>query len=222
MVLIRRLFPRDRAKGVSLFFDDLLDAKVRVFNPRYAEAKGALLGKFRHLHTDIYGSREFVEHLRNRGKFFDHEESRERDLILIDYKNPDNNVFEVTEEFAFHNGHYGTREDVVFLINGIPVLVIECKNANKDEAIALGVDQIRRYHRETPELFVPEQFFTATDAIGFSYGVTWNTVRRNIFNLEGRRSRKAVDQGKELLRHSAGARFPEGLHYFCREGRGTQ
>ena len=140
---------------LSLFFDDLLDAKVRVFNPRYAEAEGALLGRFRYLHTDIYGNREFVEHLRNRGKFFDPEEKRERDLILIDYDDPANNVYEVTEEWAFHNGHYGTREDVVFLINGIPVLVIECKNANKDEAIALGV--------------------------------SWNTVRRNIFNwkLEG-------------------------------------
>ena len=174
--------PAERARNRSLFFDNLLDAKVREFNPRYAEAEGALLGQFRHLHTDIYGNREFVGHLRNRGKFFDHEENRERDLILIDYDQPENNVFEVTEEFAFHNGHYGTREDVVFLINGIPVLVIECKNANKDEAIALGVDQIRRYHRETPELFVPEQIFTATDAIGFSYGVSWNTVRRNIFN----------------------------------------
>jgi len=174
--------PADRAKGRSLFFDDLLDAKVREFNPRYAEAEGALLGQFRHLHTDIYGNREFVEHLRNRGKFLDHEEKRERDLILIDYEEPANNVYEVTEEWSFHNGHYGTREDVVFLINGIPVLVIECKNANKDEAIALGVDQIRRYHRETPELFVSQQLFTATDAIGFSYGVSWNTVRRNIFN----------------------------------------
>lgn len=174
--------PADRAKNRSLFFDDLLDAKVRQFNPRYAEAEGALLGQFRHLHTDIYGNREFVEHLRNRGKFFDHEEKRERDLILIDYDNPSNNTYEVTEEWAFHNGHYGTREDVVFLINGIPVLVIECKNSNKDEAIALGVDQIRRYHRETPELFVSQQLFTATDAIGFSYGVSWNTVRRNIFN----------------------------------------
>ena len=174
--------PADRAKNRSLFFDDLLDAKVREFNPRYAEAKGALLGQFRHLHTDIYGNREFVEHLRNRGKFFDHEEKRERDLILIDYDDPARNVYEVTEEWAFNNGHYGTREDVVFLINGIPVLVIECKNANKDEAIALGVDQIRRYHHETPELFVSQQLFTATDAIGFSYGVSWNTVRRNIFN----------------------------------------
>ncbi len=174
--------PPERAKNRSLFFDDLLDAKVREFNPRYAEAKGALLGRFRHLHTDIYGNREFVEHLRNRGKFFDHEEKRERDLILIDYADPARNVYEVTEEWAFHNGHYGTRADIVFLINGIPVLVIECKNADKDEAIALGVDQIRRYHRETPELFVSQQLFTATDAIGFSYGVSWNTVRRNIFN----------------------------------------
>jgi len=31
----------------------------------YAEAEGALLGQFRHLHTDIYGNREFVKHLRN-------------------------------------------------------------------------------------------------------------------------------------------------------------
>ncbi len=172
----------DRPRNRSLFFDDLLDAKVREFNPRYAEAEGALLGQFRHLHTDIYGNREFVEYLRNRGKFFDHEEKRERDLILIDYGDPARNVYEVTEEWAFHNGHYGTREDIVFLINGIPVLLIECKNANKAEAIPLGVDQIRRYHRETPELFVPQQVFTATDAIGFCYGVTWNVVRRNIFN----------------------------------------
>jgi type I restriction enzyme R subunit len=174
--------PAERARNRSLFFDDLLDAKVREFNPHYTEPEGVLLGQFRHLHTDIYGNREFVEHLRNRGKFFDHAERRERDLILLDYDDPSRNVYEVTEEWAFHNGHYGTREDMVFLINGIPVLVIECKNANKDQAIALGVDQIRRYHGETPELFVSQQLFTATDAIGFSYGVSWNTVRRNIFN----------------------------------------
>lgn len=199
--------PADRAKNSSLFFDNLLDSKVREFNPRYAEAEGALPGQFRHLQTDIYGNREFVEHLRNRGKFFDHEEKRERDLILIDYDNPANNVYDVTEEWAFHNGHYGTREDVVFLINGIPVLVIECKNANKDEAIALGVDQIRRYHRETPELFVSQQLFTATDAIGFSYGVTWNTVRRNIFNW------KHADVGKLEAKVKSFCAIPQVLAF---------
>ena len=166
----------------SLFFDDLLDAKIRAFNPRYTDAKSALPGKFRHLPTDVHGNREFLEHLRNRGTYFDSEENRERDLILIDYENPANNAYEVTEEFVFHNGRHGAREDVVFLVNGIPVLAVECKNADKDEAIALGVDQVRRYHRETPELFVPEQMFTVTDSIGFSYGVTWNTARRNVFD----------------------------------------
>ncbi len=174
--------PGDRPRVSSLFFDELVNAKIREFNPLYAEAEGAMLGVFRRLHSDIYGNREFIDYLRNRGKFFDAEENRELDLKLIDYDNPDKNTFEVTEEFSFDNGRHNNREDVVFLVNGIPVLVIECKNANKDEAIAIGVDQIRRYHRETPEFFVPQQVFTATDAIGFSYGVTWNTVRRNIFN----------------------------------------
>ncbi len=49
--------PADRSKNRSLFFDDLLDAKLREFNPRYAEAEGALLGQFRHLHADLYGNR---------------------------------------------------------------------------------------------------------------------------------------------------------------------
>ena len=39
--------PADRAKGRSLLSDDLLDTKVREFNPRYAEAESALPGQFR-------------------------------------------------------------------------------------------------------------------------------------------------------------------------------
>jgi len=172
----------ERAAEASPYFDDLLDSQVRRLNPDYAEGPGALLGDLRRLHADIAGNRELLQYLRNARTFYDHEQGRELNLVLIDYEHPENNVFEVTEEFVCHNGRYGTREDVVFLINGIPVLVIECKNATKDEAIALGVDQIRRYHAETPELFVPQMVFTATEAIGFSYGVTWNLLRRNIFN----------------------------------------
>jgi type I restriction enzyme R subunit len=177
----------ERARKASLFFDDLLYAKVREFNPLYKEAEGALVGELRRLPADVYGNRDFLAQLRNQGKFFHAEESRELDLKIIDFDDATRlpeawkNIYEVTEEFYFHNGQYGTREDVVFLINGIPILVIECKNASKDEAIALGIDQIRRYHTETPQVMVPEMLFTATEAIGFSYGVTWNTTRRNVF-----------------------------------------
>ena len=177
--------PSERAENASLYFDDLLFDKTREFNPNYNETQDALTGKLRSLRADISGNREFLNFLRNQSTYFYVEENRELNLQVIDYDDSANNVFEVTEEFYIHSGIYGTREDVVFLVNGIPVLVIECKNASKGEAIALGVDQIRRYHIETPELFVPEQIFTVTDAIGFSYGVTWNTVRRNIFNWKG-------------------------------------
>jgi type I restriction enzyme, R subunit len=178
----------DRARSASCFFEDKLYAQARAFNPKYKEAEGALTGELRRLTADIAGNREFLTRLRNQGKFYCAEERRELDLKLIDYEDLVHpreewrNVYDVTEEFYVHNGRHGTREDVVFLINGIPVLVIECKNASKEEAIALSVDQLRRYHRETPEVMVPEMIFTATEAIGFAYGVTWNMVRRNIFN----------------------------------------
>ena len=179
--------PKERARPASFYFGDLLHTKVRAFNPKYKEVEGALVGEFQRLNANIAGNRDFLNFLHNQGKFFCAEENRELDLTLIDYsdlarpRQQWRNVYEITEEFYVHNGRHGTREDVVFLINGIPVLVIECKNATKDEAIALGVDQIRRYHAEMPEVMVPEMLFTATEAISFAYGVTWNTVRRNIF-----------------------------------------
>lgn len=182
------IMPEEHARNASLFFDDLLYSKIREFNPKYKEAEGALIGELQRLHADIYGNRDFLNYLRNQGKFFCAEENRELDLVLIDYSDLENlpdkrkNIYEVTEEFYIHNGRNGNREDVVFLINGLPFLVIECKNATKDEAIAIGIDQIRHYHNDTPELMVPQMIFTATEAIGFAYGVTWNTVRRNIFN----------------------------------------
>ena len=74
--------PKERAKGRSLFFPDLLNAKVREFNPCYAEAESALPGKFHHLPTTIYGNQKFVECLRKRGTYSDQKEKRERDLIL--------------------------------------------------------------------------------------------------------------------------------------------
>ena len=101
---------------------------------------------------------------------------------------------------------------MVFLINGIPVLVIECKNATKDEGIALGVDQIRRYHVETPEVMVPQMLFTATEAIGFDYGATWNTVRRNIFRWKHEEIGNLEAKVKTLLRRAASAALVKRLH----------
>ena len=142
--------PRERAKHASRFFTDTLFEKVKEFNPKFKDTKEELLRKLDLPLPTIAGNRDFLQHLQGEKTFFSKEENREFNLVLINYDDAGENVYEVTEEYYLFNGHYANREDVVFLINGIPVLVIECKNATKDEAIAIGIDQIRRYHRETP------------------------------------------------------------------------
>src|SRR6266542_3350671 len=101
------------AEQASPYFDDLLDARVRKLNPKYAEGPGALIGDLRRLHADIAGNRDFLAYLRNTRTCYDKGEGRELNLILIDYERPERNVFEVSEEFYCHNGKHGTREDVV-------------------------------------------------------------------------------------------------------------
>lgn len=174
--------PREQALNASRFFTDTLFDKVKQFNPKFKDTKEELLRKLNLPLPTVHGNRDFLSYLQGSKTFFNREDNREYNLILIDYDNPENNIYEVTEEYYLFNGQYANREDVVFLINGIPVVVIECKNATKEEAIAIGIDQLRRYHRETPEMVIPQQLFTATESIGFSYGVTWNTIKRNIFN----------------------------------------
>jgi type I restriction enzyme R subunit len=74
-----------QAARASLYFNDLLYEKVRAFNPKYTKARGDLSGRLRHLQANIFGNREFLGYLRNSGKFYCSEESRELDLRLINY-----------------------------------------------------------------------------------------------------------------------------------------
>ena len=75
--------------------------------------------------------------------------------------------------------------------------------------------------RETPEVMVPQMLFTATEAIGFAYGVTWNTVRRNIFNWKHEEVGNLEAKVKSFCAIPQVLALPEGLHRLCREGRGA-
>ncbi|MBI5661047.1 MAG: HsdR family type I site-specific deoxyribonuclease [Ignavibacterium album] len=184
--------PSERAKNSCLFLKDILLQKVIEFNPKYTEKDNDFLSKLKNLRSDIQGNKDFLQFLRGEKTFFCSEENREYNLKLIDFDDHTNNIYHISEEYYFHNGRFGNREDIVFFINGIPVIVIECKNSTKDEALAIGLDQIRRYHKETPEMLIPQQIFTITEAIGFLYGVTWNTNRKNLFNW------KSTEDGEEI------------------------
>lgn len=77
---------------------------------------------------------------------------------LIDYDNPDENLFRVVNQFTvefINNGETKTRRpDVLLYVNGIPVCVIELKNpADEKATIEKAWEQINiRYWRDIPAL----------------------------------------------------------------------
>ena len=168
----------------SIYFTEMAASQLLNLNPDVVNSERAaeIIRKLNLLSPTIDGNQEALSWLRGERSVFVPEEKRERNVRLIDFKNPGNNVFQVTYEWRQKSVFGTNRADMVFLINGIPIAIAETKSATRPEGLAEGIEQIRRYHRESPELFAPTQVFEVTHLIDFYYGVTWSTNRKNIFN----------------------------------------
>ncbi|RKU31518.1 deoxyribonuclease HsdR [Candidatus Poribacteria bacterium] len=134
------------------------------------------------LKPTLEGNQDALAWIHGEKSTFVASENRERNVTLIDFENPDNNQFHVTDEWEQQGTVHRNRADVVFLINGIPIAIVEAKSVHKRDGLALGVEQIHRYHNETPELFTTAQLFAVTQLTDLFYSVTWNTSRKNLFN----------------------------------------
>lgn len=71
---------------------------------------------------------------------------------------------------------------MVFLINAIPLLFVETKAAHKLEAIAEALEQVKRYHTQTPEAMALFQVYALTHIIQFYYSASWNLSAKNLLN----------------------------------------
>ena len=130
----------------------------------------------------IEGNIDAWEYLRGLKTVFVPEENRERNVRLLDVENPGRNTFHVTPEFSFTNGTKTIRPDVVFFVNGVPVIVVEAKAATKQQGIAEAFDQIVRYHRQAPELLAILQVYALTQLVHFFYGATWSLSVKTLLN----------------------------------------
>ena len=168
----------------ALYFIEVLKAQLLKLNKGIVDDSNCadVMRKLGLLNATLEGNQEALLWMRGVKSTFVPSKNLERNVTLIDFENPDNNLFHVTDEWEQQNAAQRNRADVVFLINGIPVAIVETKNAGKPDGLALGVDQIRRYHNETPEMFTTAQLFGVTQLLDFFYGVTWNTSRKNLFN----------------------------------------
>ncbi|MCB9610085.1 MAG: HsdR family type I site-specific deoxyribonuclease [Polyangiaceae bacterium] len=93
-------------------------------------------------------------------------------IRLLDFDDIEQNDYVVTQQFTFRAGKTEKRPDLVLLINGIPLVVIEAKTPVRSSQSWLdGALQIHDdYEKNVPELFVPNVFSVATEGKEFRYG----------------------------------------------------
>ncbi len=95
-------------------------------------------------------------------------------LRYIDWENIENNVFHVTEEYSVMRStskeHY--RPDIVLFVNGIPIIVIECKRPDMKEPLKQAVSQHLRNQQEDGirNLYVYSQLSLSIATQEASYG----------------------------------------------------
>lgn len=100
-------------------------------------------------------------------------------LKYIDWDNPQNNVFHVTEEFAVdsRDRQHNARPDIVLFINGIPFAVIECKAPHIPVEEAVGQMIRNQQAAYIPQLFKFAQLVVATNKNAVKYA-TANTPKK--------------------------------------------
>ena len=171
----------EKRGGVDgMFFRAELETKLARFNPWMpADAIRQVIERLEAVPPAIEGNSEMLAWLRGERQMYDETEERSRRVQIVDFDRPAENTFHVTWEWRLKPpARKGSRADVMFLVNGIPVAIVEHKNPKDGNAIERGVAQLRRYEKDTPELLVAPQLFNVTHLLDYWYGVTWNVNRR--------------------------------------------
>jgi type I restriction enzyme R subunit len=207
-----------RGESGTLFYQTLRD-KLISLNPGVVTVSNVddVIARIESVRNNIEGNAEVLAWLRGERSVYVESEKRQRNVTLIDFAHPAENVFQVTDEWQYTNGKYRNRADVVFVINGIPVALVETKSAAKKEGIEEGIAQIRRYHRETPELVTAPQIFDVTHLIDFYYGVTWNLDRKGLFNWKDEEKGNFERKVKRFFARERFLRFIESWIVFYKK-----
>ena len=85
---------------------------------------------------------------------------------LVDFDNPDNNGWHVVNQFTVTEGTHTRRADVVVFINGLPIAILELKNAAGEQAdIWSAYKQLQTYREQIPTLFRYNELLVISDGL---------------------------------------------------------
>lgn len=111
---------------------------------------------------------------------------RSYEVSLIDFDNPLNNEFLAVNQYTVIENNQNKRPDILLFVNGIPLVLIELKNAADENAtIRKAFEQIQTYKATIPSLFTYNAVCVISDGMeckagslsaGFSRFMTWKSA----------------------------------------------
>ena len=117
-----------------------------------------------------------------------HREGAERgELVwLVDFDNPLNNEFAVINQYTIVENGRNKRPDLILFVNGLPLVVIELKNAADENAtLQSAFRQVETYKKAIPSLFTYNELIVISDGLearagslsaGFSRMMAWKSA----------------------------------------------
>lgn len=85
---------------------------------------------------------------------------------LVDWDSPAANDWRAVNQFTVVGGQHNRRPDVVIFLNGLPVAVIELKNAADENAtIWSAFNQLQTYKQQIPSLFLTNALLIISDGL---------------------------------------------------------
>lgn len=113
----------------------------------------------------IQKNKRFTEYLQDgiTVEYFDGKETRHTLIHLIDYANPDNNLFQAINQWTVVEKD-NRRPDIVIFVNGLPLVVIELKSPSREDTdVSEAYRQIKNYLQDIPSLFIYNMFCVISD-----------------------------------------------------------
>lgn len=119
--------------------------------------------------TDLLADNETFHELLTLGvtvSVYEEGEEHGKQVRLVDFDDSWNNEFTVVNQYTvIENGH-NLRPDVVLFVNGLPLVVMELKNAASEEAtVEAAFQQIETYKAQIPSLFTYNEVVVISDGL---------------------------------------------------------
>lgn len=173
-----------------LLLKRLREAIARINPGIPADAQEAAVQKVLRIYSPelLHNNEEFHRMLVEKVKIPYQENGYERshEVALIDFENPGHNQFLVVNQYTIIENNQNKRPDILLFVNGLPLVIIELKNAASEQAdMKSAFQQLRTYKETIPGLFTYNAVCIISDGLECKAGsvsadmgryMTWKTA----------------------------------------------